>query len=208
MMNKKVKSFIEFARSETKEYGVKFYLTKYKRVIADGVKVSGYWDDENKVLAVATGCPTKKWFPIFVHEFAHFTQWRDKRKVYTKLCDKKFKEKYGDDPEDIFFKWLNGKDYPTSLVKKAVGIIRDMELDCERLTLDFIKEFDLPIDQLWQCQAASAYIHFYNVIVDTRKWYKKSPFFDKKLLAMMPRTLRGDYKKTPKKIVEAIKEFM
>lgn len=205
-MNKKIRDFIEYAKIEMKKYGAICRFSKNKIVLADGLKVNGYWDDENKVLAVATDQLTSYWFRIFVHEFAHFIQWRDGRKQYTILTSHPINNKYKESLEEIFDNWLQGKEYPKRVVRRCGEIIRDMELDCERITVQIIKDFDLPIKIEDQCRAAAAYIHFYNVIMDTRKWYKTSPYTDKKILSMMPKTLKGKFKKTPKRIREAIEE--
>ena len=69
-----------------------------------------------------------------------------------------------------------------------------MELDCERVAIGVIEKHLLPIDIPEYCKKANAYVHFYNLMKETRKWYSigKEPYNIKEIVDIMPDNLDDD----------------
>jgi hypothetical protein len=74
--------------------------------------------------------------------------------------------------------------------------------------VQIIKDFNLNIDIEYYIKKANSYIYFYNWIKRTRKWStpKNSPYRNKALLKVMPKTFQKSYKKIPKHIEKIFSE--
>jgi hypothetical protein len=174
--------FTQFVREECKKHNVKLLLKKRKYLILTGnVRVSGYFDDENRELAVAVNHP--EWLSTLVHEFAHLTQWVDNCEPWKKLGDSL--EKLHD--------WLEGTEVKG--IKRALAKARDLELDNEKRSVKIIKEWNLPIDIKIYTQKANAYVSFYNWMYFTRRWctVKNSPYRNPKIYKKMPTIFKMNY---------------
>lgn len=62
----------------------------------------------------------------------------------------------------------------------------DMESECEQNTIKLAKEINYDINPELYTKKVNAYLVFYNIYLDTLKWYKKAPFENQKILEMMP----------------------
>ena len=203
-----LKEFAKYVRKEVRKSGGRCHLPTSKRYITfpNGSHVNGYWDCDDMLLCAALGQSEDQAFALLVHEFCHFIQWRTKRTPYMVLYDKNHPicKATGLSIEEVFFNWVDGgsDDVEKDLVIQAGKICRDMELDCERLSYNLIKTLDLPIDRERYAQKAAAYVYFYNVILETRKWYKigQEPYNTPAILDKMPCNLKRKFDKTPKSI--------
>lgn len=142
-------------------------------LLGENLLCNGYFDDSKPKYAVAVGKSEELWLPICVHEYAHFTQWRDKAPEWTNTTIDGI---YYDDFLDL---WIPGKvEYTEDQVNRFVDAGIAVEADCERRTIKLIREYDLPIDPITYAQMSNAYIHFYNYIRLYRKWYEagKEPY--------------------------------
>lgn len=176
------RQFIKYVREECKTHGVKLRLKKRKYLVLSGnVRVSGYFDDENKELAVAVNNP--EWLGVLVHEFAHLTQWVENCEPWRKLGDSLIK----------VHDWLEGQEVKG--IKKALAKARDLELDNEKRTVKIIKDWGLPINTRLYTQKANAYISFYNWMYYTRRWctVKNSPYRNPKIYKEMPTIFKMNY---------------
>lgn len=164
----------------------------------DGTKCGGYFDCDPviPVIAVAKERKDGGWLGILLHEYCHLTQWVEK-------CDAwRLTEKYDGD----IFAWVQGKP-----VKNAIASVRaaqGVEADNERRTLRLIKELNAPIDCAEYARKANAYVHFYSVVADRRKWYKEpSALYVDEILQYCNDTIDSDFTKTPKKLYDAIVKY-
>ena len=195
--------FLEVVRKDVEESGGSLHLPMERSVdLGDGVMCNGYWDEETKVLAAARAQSEPKFLRLLVHEYGHFRQWKEKRKAYWISYTHPLTEILDRTLEDIFFSWLNGEECNKELVKFTCDVARDLELDCERVTIKLIKKYKLPIDIDEYCQRAAAYTYFYNTLPETRKWYVigREPYNNPDILKLMPKNLDGDFTKTPPKV--------
>lgn len=174
-------------------FGVSVLLAPGESIDMDGHAVSGYFDgdERNPQLRVAWGAP--RHLGTLLHEYSHLTQWVEDAPVWR--CD------LGGWDE-----WVHGKTVPD--IRRRIEGTREVEADCERRTLRLIRELDAPIDLEQYARGANAYVHFYNVIADTRKWYAPSrrPYNIPSVLAAANPTLDRDFSKTPKALRNALLE--
>ena len=195
--NKNINYFLNYIKEDTKESNVKLYLPNYTYLWSDEVKVNGYFCEESLKLAVAMKKERKKWLGTLAHEYSHFEQWKEQSSEWLNST-------IGDeDAEDIVFRWVRGEEFSSGLLKKCFEVAKELELNCERRAVKNIKKFDLPLNIEEYSKQASAYIHYYNYMELRRDEYitGKEPYYNKKILSVMPKTLRGKYKKMPKKVI-------
>lgn len=194
-MNNKEK-FIDHVKSECKKYGIKCSLRPVKYLKLSGnIKCSGYFDEENRVLACATN--KKDWLSILVHEYGHMTQWIDNCKTWKKMEDTSATYKVD--------KWLGGG--KVKHVNYHIDIVKNLELDNEKRSVKLIKDYGLEkyIDIKDYIKKANAYVQFYNYIKITRKWSspKNSPYSNEELVAEMPDRFSMKYKSMSKRVYKA-----
>lgn len=196
----RVNGFVKQVRQETKDKGIKCILAKSSHVeLNKDTKCNGYFCTATNKLVAATGKPIEQWFPVFVHEYAHFTQWRDDIPLWD----------YLERVEHVFWNWFGGKtELGPEMVNLAMLPIREIEKDCEMRVMNLIDEFDLPLDKKAYAKRANSYISFYNVVAKTRKWYVpgKEPYNTPEVLEVMPTRIYKDFNKVPKKILDLIEK--
>jgi hypothetical protein len=190
-----VRQFIKFVKAECEANDIKLKLKRTHYIVASkSIRCSGYFDEVSRELVVARNNP--QWLEILVHEFAHLTQWKDNCKEWRNLGDSITKV---DD-------WLAGK--RVKYVKKALGRVRDLELDNEKRSTKLIKDWGLPIDIKEYTQKANAYVQFYNWMYFTRRWcsIKNSPTKNPEVYKQMPTIFRMDYKNMSEKYLRIFEE--
>lgn len=156
---------------------------------SDGLGCSGYFDSEDRVLAVATQRPD--WFVTLLHEYGHMCQWRDDPGGFD------------DDWDEYFWDWLVGeKELTQRQLRKAVNRVRGVELDCERRTVALISRHpELGIDIADYIRKANAYMYLYTVVAHRRKWVgmkRKPPYSVPEIVGRMPDELMRNYWELPK----------
>lgn len=167
----KIKAFIKYIRKECRLAGIRVELRQVKYLmLGQGMKCSGYFDEENRRLVVAMLNDNS--VEVLVHEFGHFTQWQEKAPIW-----KEASWAMGHIEE-----WLGGK--PKRNIEKWIGLSRDLELDNEKRSVQLIKDFDLPINTKKYTRSANAYVLFYNWMLTSRKWCKpgNTPYSNKTVL--------------------------
>ncbi len=167
----RIKAFIKHVRSECRRTGIKVELRQVKYLrLGQGMKCSGYFDEENRKLVVAMLNPVS--VEVLVHEFGHFTQWDEKIPIWKEAEWAMFHIE----------EWLNGKNKRN--IEKWMALSRDLELDNEKRSVQLIKEFNLPINTEKYTKSANAYVLFYNWMLTSRKWCKpgNTPYSNKTVL--------------------------
>lgn len=165
-------------------FGVSVLLSPDATVESGGVASAGYFDGDSRVLAVATGCQEQVWLGVLLHEYCHVTQWVEDTPVW---------RDYRADVWD----WLDGKRIKNP--REAVRAAQATEADCERRAIRLAREIEAPLNLEAYTRSANAYIHFYNVIADKRKWYRPGVVMmdQPELLAAANPTLDRDFTTTP-----------
>ncbi len=172
-------------------FGVTVILAPGGTVNSDGVQVGGYFDEDNKTLAVATGRRKDSWLGVMLHEYCHLTQWVEDQPMWRAYRSE-------------MWEWLEGK-----RIRDPAGAVRSVqavEEDCERRAMRLARELQAPINLETYARGANAYIHFHNTIADTRKWYRPGVVMTEmpELLAAANPTLDRDFTKTPAKLRAAL----
>lgn len=187
--NKNVQAFYDYTQKQANILGVNILLSKKKYItISKEIKCAGFfssnWTKGKPVLTVATGKRLKHWLPIFVHESCHMEQWMESHKSWEDL------EKL-----DVMDEWLSGKDFDKKTLNKSIKNSINIESDCEKRTIQKIKDWELPIDIDEYIQKANAYILFYNYVKKVRRWSSphKSPYKNKRIYKHMPKKWLDNY---------------
>lgn len=113
------------------------------------------------------------WFPIFLHEYCHFLQWRDEFKKWNSYT--KYLIKY----DSVF---------NTNLTKIKPNIIRkvqEIEMDCDQKAIAFIKKYKLDIDLKQYIKESNFYILCYEFFPKYNKFFVP---YEKHILEMFPDT--------------------
>lgn len=200
----KVESFKSFVKKSLERKGFTLVLVDDHSVeLGGGLFSSGYFDDQNKVLKVATKRDQWQWLAVLVHEFCHFLQ-------YIEDCDAWRNCYVGKtDANTIVDNWLAGDDsIHYRLICNYIERVQMLEFDCEKRSVEMIKQFNLPISIRKYTRAACAYVHFHNCMAETRQWVKRGYKIseDDKLLNLVPCTLNQDFLHTPQKLMDYMKK--
>jgi hypothetical protein len=139
----------------------------------------GWFDD--KSLICSTKHPLEFWVPVFAHEFCHYLQWKEKSSLYTK-------------PKTDFIvdAFIDGKKAEKTKLERAIYKVQTMELDCEKRSVELMKNYNLPFDFDRIIQRANAYIYFYSIAIELGDWYKTSPSLIKEIVNRMPAVFLSD----------------
>lgn len=164
---------VKFVKDQIKivnKRGVTVHLWNKRRVLDDGSRVSGFFDDENKIMAVGAEGHYLKWLGTFVHETCHCDQWHEKDPVFFKMIK-------GYHPHILYGMWIDGVvEFTPEQSNTVFHAIMDLELNNEKRSLAKIKEFDLPIDHKDYIQKANAYVLYHKALQIKRRWYDKQPW--------------------------------
>lgn len=147
-----------------------------------------------KKIAISSG--SESWvISTLVHEYCHMRQWIDKAPEYTNI-----NIRGGNNSILIMNNWIEGTEYKKYTINTAMSRNRDCELDCERRTVEAIKEFKLHIDINNYIQVANSYILAYNYVKRVRTWNFIGSVYDKEIVSEMPTDLYSlNYNRLPNK---------
>ena len=201
--DKNIDKFISDLQKRCKKYDITFLMSGLDYVKWGDGKSNGFFNPESMEMAISIGKPVEKWINTLVHESCHFDQWVQNCKEWRVMDNER------PDACTQLFEWIEGeRKLSKEKVMKMACIIRDLELDNERRTIEKIKKYNLPIDIKEYARGAGAYVMFYNYIGKHKKWYKigKEPYNNKKLRRLMPTNLRGKYDVLTPKLEKLFKE--
>lgn len=194
-LTKAEKVFVRYVRAECKKHGVRCVFKNKPYLTINKIACSGYFDETRSILVVAVDRPD--WVEILVHEYSHVTQWVDNCKEWRRMERYKSCVKMDE--------WLEGKQIKNPHFHLTV--MRDLELDNEKRAVNLIKQFglDTTINVEKYIQKANAYVSFYNYLKYTRRWSnpENSPYTNTKLISVMPKSFRMNYKKMSKRTYQA-----
>lgn len=202
-MEARVGSFIQHALIEMILHKVEIQLIQQNSVSCGHEdSCAGFFDDDPKpVFVCAMGCAQRDWIPIFIHEYCHFLQWKEQSKIWINF------QKI--DKGCILDKWISGKiELSTESIKKVCNASRDIELDCEKRSVEIIKRFDLEFNIDEYIQKSNSYILYFNLIPNKRCWFtKESPTNIKKITDIMSTKFLKNYNRTPKKYTQLVNKY-
>jgi hypothetical protein len=193
--------FLHYVLDECLKNGVSF-SAEYASSITDektGLSMKGYFESYFRTKKMAFSIKDKEeiWLSTLVHEFSHLQQNLTNSPKH-RLCNAfKYKDCVASYIMDCHL--TGDKKFPKYIIKKAVRLTRDMELECEGIAVGFIKKFSLPINIESYIKSANAYIIRHNFFLEF--WYManmdKSTESFKKIVDLMPNTML-EYKEIDK----------
>jgi hypothetical protein len=115
-----------------------------KKRVANGI--DGFFDYEAKKIQVAT--QNEMFIEIFLHEYCHFLQFKEKEENYKQLCD------------GLFYQWMSGfhNEVPQKKILTSMINCIILEHDCDRRALAIIDKYKLNINKEEYTKLSSAYI--------------------------------------------------
>jgi len=190
--------FVRFVKKHLAEYGMKLVIGRGKFVNSGNSRCEGYFSESEKIIRIAGD--NQYFFQTLVHEYAHFLQYINKVKIYTK----------SDKAGVIVENWFSGKNYDPKILKRAFLLVRAMERDCEKRAVKLIDKFNLNIDKKLYVKRAHCYIYSHFMMEKTRKYgtYRKSPYFSKNVLKIMPSNMAVlSHRSIPPKVYSMLESF-
>lgn len=174
-MNKDTKRILDYMVKDSEKDNLEIRFSYNKMAIDNGVPYSSGFFEQPKegqlfpLLVIGINKPESQWLEVLLHEYSHFNQWRNQTKVwrqYTKLY-----KNYDDDKEES---------------KDQIEATVNMESECEQDTIKLAKKLNYNLDIQSYIKKVNAYLLFYQIFQNERKWYKNSPFEDDRILDLMP----------------------
>lgn len=186
-----IEAFLAHLREYATKHGVELLLSEQPQVLYPGstnVLASGFFViTPRPKLAVGMGWPDGKWLEVLVHESCHMDQWVGNCQAWQDnfLSD-------GREAVDWINDWCEGrielnKEELSEIIRRA----KNVELDCEKRTIEKIKRWNLGVDTQEYAQRGNAYVHFYDIVGQTRKWNEpgQAPYEIEQVWRSAPRTL-------------------
>jgi hypothetical protein len=182
-MSKGAKKFISDLAAKCVSHNISLKLISDNQVDAESIACSGYFDEEDIVVATKK----KDWLDVLVHESCHLDQFVERSKFWTS----------GDEGIRTIEKFLSRSKFinMTKLKNSIIDTIM-LELDCEKRTVKKIKKYNLDVNIDKYIKQANSYLFSYWTIYSDRKWYP-FPYNNPKIYNKFPSKFLpiGEYKK-------------
>jgi len=156
-MKAEIKKLVSDVTELCLKHNVSLKLSATESVMADSIICSGYFDNDNLVVAAKK----KDWVDVFAHESCHMDQYIEKVPIYDK----------GDDGIQIVDSWLEGKDYSNGKLLEAFKNSILMELDCEKRTVKKLKKYKIQFNEKKYIKQVNSYLFSYWATYRDRKWF-------------------------------------
>jgi hypothetical protein len=153
--------FLELAKTDLSKHGFKLKLINKKHLFENignkSIRYSADFDEARKKIHIATRCG--EWFPNFVHEYAHFIQFKKKTSFYKK----------SDPSYALTHEWVGGKDI-TEIQQHVINCI-NYEREAELTAIGLIQKYALEVNIPRYITDANFYLYSWGYLLKTRKWY-------------------------------------
>lgn len=166
------------------------FINKIQR--NEEIEIAGSFSGNRKELILRIDKPQKRWILNFAHEYNHFIQWKEKHPDFIKS------ESYSFPNID---EWLAySVEYTKKELKHLQCVIQNVELDCEKRTVETFKKWNMPVDLNYYIKSANSYIMFYDICFRYRQWYQTAPYLFPEIYEKLPNKWldKNQYYKTPK----------
>lgn len=165
--NKSVDKFLKDLDYICQENAVQIIFTARSYVNCAGIKSSGYFDDDKRVLACALKTTGFSWLATLLHESCHLDQWRENSVIWQLNANHQMNE------EDWLDTWLKGeRELFNDQIEEMIKLTKELEWDCEKRTIEKIKKYKLKVINIEEYIKQSViYIMFYDFVKKYRKWY-------------------------------------
>ena len=196
-MNPNIKKFLKMAVAELIQHDIVPVFSEDNSLIDNKTVCNGYFSDTEKRLVVATGKGSPdSWISYFAHEYCHFLQWKNKTKAFRREVITYKGKKYF--ALNVFWEWVGKKKEikDKKFLDECFKRTRDVELECERMTVDLIKKYKLPVNLSAYIKEANAYVLTYSWVRKYRRQWK-ADFFRKSVANRMSKKFDYDYNNPP-----------
>lgn len=195
-----VQKFINHVHSHLRKNKFKLVLHLDELKIGKN-SVSGYFSEEDKEIVISL--KEQDWLEVLAHEYNHFIQYITNEPSYVSLTqgDSNYLTEMWD--------WIDKEsEFEEARLDVMFETVREMELVCERKTMETIKEFNLPIDLDEYIFSANVYLYFYSFVRKYRCWFKENiGIKDITELSDLQMTLDEDFSKLPELYEETFKKY-
>jgi hypothetical protein len=163
-----------------------------------GGRCGGYFDDTNKILAVAIGIKNiGKIIALAEHEANHMRQWLNPRSIWHRKGIKNGHAR--------FSYYLAGQRiYKAEQCMMATLAI---EHDCERKTLRALRKWQKYVNLKQATKRANSYLLSHWHMLETKKWPTNTPY-DQKILKHCPDSLVKNPRKVPESLKKAFRKYL
>lgn len=203
----KVKDFIQLVKKELKKKNGKLIL---RTKIANGETQDGEFCEKTNTIRCKKNLSSYYWVGVLAHEYCHFIQSCKKTKFWVNF--QKSIEKPDGVNEILSDEKLNKNrefKFNKKKRKQIVSAVIDIELECEKMTLELVKNFDLPLNI--EEYVALANIIFYKYLYwaeyeiwpnfSDKKRNKKIDYNDLSICKLMSRGKYKNIKNIPLKLL-------
>lgn len=164
--SKNFKKFFDWSIDYLGKHDKKVVIVNSKSVVQDGIKCSGWCDDDE--IVVARKNPLFQ--EVFVHEFSHMQQnieqspyWKD---------------------TSLFWRHLSKDKVAINSWDSVLDII-SLERDCEKRVIKHSKKWKLFDNNLY-AKRANLYLYYYQYVFLKRRWTNSTSIYHPYLVDIMP----------------------
>lgn len=177
MKKHNVEKFIDTLEKTCKSNNVKLVLHDMCYIIDNGDKFGGWFDPYLKELHCSFPNKIKpKYVEVLIHESCHLDQWIKQTPVWVK--------EQGNRSLEIFWDWTKGN--KANNITWHLKNIQKMEAECERMSIQKIVDLDLGLNIERYTKKANAYLLFYTILKETKKWCDYPPYKFKEIWNQLP----------------------
>lgn len=197
---KKIDKTIEQIKKEISVYGV---IYKERKKIIDG-RSRGYFEgseDSSPSELVIVKNKSVEWFPILIHEYCHFKQWKEPNSIFMR------------GNIDLFYhfdEYISGKKVRLDRAIASKNHIKKIEFDCDKRAINFIKKNKLPIDVEKYIKEAWLYLWYHDLAIKLKRWPKLNitkMITIPEIYEALPSNFRKKRTVVPKKILEIMEKY-
>ena len=159
--NKNTQVFLDYVYDIMKKYKCVLKVST-DDVYIDNNIVGGYfsWTEREIVIDM-----NSNWLETLAHEFSHLLILKQTSRRENNIQYKS---------SDMMFSWLSKeRELTLSEINFYIDVVKLMELECERKTIELIKQFDLPIDIPTYIKNANAYLFYHDGVIRIPPQYLK-----------------------------------
>ena len=190
-----VREYFEKLDQKCQKHGITLKIGGGKALNSGG-RCGGYFDDVNKVLAVAIGVKNiGEIIALTQHEANHMRQWANHRSVWHKVKSK----------HSRFCYFLSGKRIyrPKDCALAAI----QLELDCEKRSFRSLQKWKKYVNIEKETIKANSYLLAHWHMLETGKW-PSNRIYSQKILKHCPKTLIKNPKFVPEELKRAFKRYL
>jgi hypothetical protein len=160
-------------------------------------------DYPNPNLCVNFNEQLEDWLPIFLHETCHKDQYLEKSDLWFAKIGNEY------DALLIFDMWIDHHiELKPHQLRPVLTQIIEVELDCERRSVEKIKKFNLPINIQEYIQKSNSYIWYYHAAAYHRAYTQRSsPYTNVELWSKMPVDMDQNYSTINSKMLKLFTKY-